>query len=67
MEFQNEIGQVSFYRNGVRLILLTLQSPLGTAFDSIPPGTYYPAVCMYYGEVQVTLNPKAKAPQEEKK
>lgn len=37
------------------------------AFDNIPPGTYYPAVCLYYGEVQVTLNPKAKIPAEGKK
>lgn len=47
--------------------ILMFQQPLGIAFDSIPPGTYYPAVCMYYGEVQVTLNPKAKVPSEEKK
>ena len=38
------------------------QKSLGTAFEGIPPGTYYPAVCLYYGEVQVTLNPKAKIP-----
>ena len=38
---------------------------MGTAFDSIPMGTYYPAVCLYYGEVQVTLNPRAKLPVEQ--
>lgn len=42
IEFVNGVGTLSFYRNG---------SPLGVAFDNIPPGTYYPAVCLYYGEV----------------
>ena len=35
---------------------------VGRAFDNLPPGTYYPAAWMYYGEVQVTLNPSAKKP-----
>ena len=42
-----------------------IQKSLGTAFEGIPPGTYFPAVCMYYGEVQVTLNPKANLPKAE--
>ncbi len=58
VEFMEGIGRLSFYRNG---------QPLGLAFDNIPPGTYYPAVCLYYGEVQVTLNPKAKIPNENDK
>ena len=58
IEFNNGIGSLSFYRNG---------TPLGLAFDNIPPDTYYPAVCLYYGEVQITLNPKAKIPTGDKK
>jgi hypothetical protein len=42
LEYKQGFGSLSYYRNG---------QALGLAFDNIPPGTYYPAVCMYYGEV----------------
>jgi tripartite motif-containing protein 9/67 len=42
LEFKNGAGKLSFYRNGAFL---------GVAHEGIPPATYYPAVCMYYGEV----------------
>ncbi|CAI2381496.1 unnamed protein product [Moneuplotes crassus] len=53
LQFDNGFASLSFYRNKVFI---------GNAFDNIPPGTLYPAVCLYYGEVQVTLNPTVKRP-----
>ena len=55
LEFKDSVGTLSFYRNN---------QFLGVAFENIPPGTYYPAVSMYYGEVSVTLNSRAQIPQE---
>lgn len=33
----------------------------GEAFNNLT-GTFYPALCMFYGEVQVTLDSKAPLP-----
>lgn len=41
-EFKNNIGHVSFLRNG---------NPLGICFNNIPAGEYYPCAYLYYGEV----------------
>lgn len=48
-EFKNEVGHVSFLRNG---------TPLGICFNNIPAGSYIPCAYLYYGEVQITLNTK---------
>ena len=50
-EFKNSIGHLSFLKNG---------QPLGVCFNNIPLGTYHPCACLYYGEVQITLDSKAK-------
>ena len=50
-EFKNNVGYLSFVKNG---------SPLGICFNNIPAGSYFPCVSMYYGEVQVTLDSKVK-------
>ena len=50
-EFKHGLGNVSFLRNG---------APLGICFNNIPAGEYYPCAYLYYGEVQITLNSKAK-------
>ena len=55
LEFKQGKGEITYYRNGQNL---------GVAFTNIPPGTYYPGVNLYYGEIQVTLNPKPKAPAD---
>jgi hypothetical protein len=49
-EFKQGVGHLSFLKNG---------TPLGVCFHNIPPGEYLPTACLFYGEVQVTLNPKA--------
>lgn len=28
-------------------------------YDNLPPASYYPTACLFYGEVQITLNPYA--------
>ncbi|CAK69624.1 unnamed protein product (macronuclear) [Paramecium tetraurelia] len=52
LEFRSGIGTLSFYRNGVKC---------GEAFNNLT-GTFYPALSMFYGEVQVTLDSKAPLP-----
>ena len=49
-EFKNNVGAVSFLRNG---------KPLGICFNNIPAGSYFPCAYLYYGEVQISLNSKA--------
>jgi len=41
-EFKNNLGFLSFLRNG---------NPLGICFSNIPFGQYYPCAYLYYGEV----------------
>lgn len=52
LEFRSGVGSLSFYRNGTKC---------GVAFSNLT-GTFYPAVSLFYGEVQVTLDPKAPMP-----
>ena len=52
LEFKSGVGTLSFYKNGTKC---------GVAFTNLT-GTFHPAVCMFYGEVQVTLDPKAQTP-----
>jgi SPRY domain len=52
LEFRGGVGTLSFYRNGAKC---------GEAFSNLT-GTLYPAVSLLYGEVQVTLDPKAAFP-----
>ncbi|KAM3135484.1 negative regulation of SNARE complex assembly [Paramecium bursaria] len=52
LEFRNGLGTLSFYRNGVKC---------GEAFNNLQ-GVFYPALSMFYGEVQVTLDPRAPIP-----
>lgn len=52
LEFKSGNGALSFYKNGTKC---------GVAFTNLT-GTFHPAVCMFYGEVQVTLDPKAQTP-----
>lgn len=49
LEFKSGLGSLSFFKNG---------SKCGTAFSELT-GPFYPAICMFYGEVQVTLDPTA--------
>lgn len=46
LEFTETEGQVSFYRN---------KKCLGVAYSGLPLATYYPAACLYYSSVRVTL------------
>ena len=57
-EFKNNVGNVSFLRNG---------TPLGICFNNIPMGQYYPCAYLYYGEVQITLDSKASLEDAMKK
>lgn len=41
-EFKNNVGYMSFLRNG---------NPLGICFNNIPSGSYLPVAYLYYGEV----------------
>jgi tripartite motif-containing protein 9/67 len=52
LEFRGGVGTLSFYRNGAKC---------GDAFNNLT-GTFYPAVALFYGEVQITLDPKAAFP-----
>ena len=52
LEFHGGVGTLSFYCNGAKC---------GEAFNNLT-GTFYPAVSMFYGEVQVALDPKAAFP-----
>jgi len=52
LEYKSGLASLSFYRNATRC---------GVAFTNLP-GSFYPAVCMNYGDVQVTLDPKAPMP-----
>ncbi|CAD8175890.1 unnamed protein product [Paramecium octaurelia] len=52
LEFRSGLGTLSFYRNGVKC---------GEAFSNLT-GTFYPALSMFYGEVQVTLDSKSPLP-----
>lgn len=56
LEFNSEDNtcSLSYYRNG------TYNEK---AFD-LPPGQYFPAVCIVTGDAQVTLNPNVKIPLE---
>ena len=51
LEFKNNMGYLTFLKNG---------SPLGVCFNNIPPGSYLPTAVLYYGEVQITLDSKAR-------
>ena len=53
LEFSLGIGSLSFYKNGTKY---------GVAFNNLSEGIYYPAVSMFCGEVQITLDPKAQKP-----
>lgn len=52
LEFKSGVGTLSFYKNGTKC---------GVAFNDLK-GVFHPAVCLFYGEVQVTLDPKAQTP-----
>jgi hypothetical protein len=52
LEFKGGIASLSFYRNGTKL---------GIAFSNLN-GTFYPTVCMFYGDIQLTLDPRASLP-----
>lgn len=52
LEFRTGVGTLSFYRNGTKC---------GQAFTNLS-GIFYPAVSLFCGEVQVTLDPKAPFP-----
>jgi len=52
LEYKSGVANLSFYRNGTKL---------GAAFSGLT-GSFHPAVCMNYGDVQVTLDPKAMMP-----
>ena len=58
LEFKGSLGYLSFLKNG---------TPLGVCFNNLPVGNYLPTACLYYGEVQVTLNPNARLDQALKK
>jgi len=51
LEFKSGIGHLTFLKN---------KTALGTCFNNLPAGIYYPAACLYYGEVQITLNSQAR-------
>jgi len=42
LEFKSGIGHLTFLKN---------KTALGTCFNNLPAGIYYPAACLYYGEV----------------
>jgi len=52
LEFKSGMATLSFYRNGTKY---------GVAFSNLA-GSFHPAVCMNYGDIQVTLDPKAPMP-----
>ena len=52
VEFTGDLASLVFFRNGTMC---------GEAFSNLE-GPFYPAICMFYGEVQVTLDPKAQVP-----
>jgi tripartite motif-containing protein 9/67 len=52
LEYKSGMATLSFYRNGTKY---------GVAFSNLA-GSFHPAVCMYYGDIQVTLDPKAPMP-----
>lgn len=52
LEYKSGLATLSFYRNGTKC---------GIAFSNLT-GSFYPAVCMHYGDVQITLDPKAPMP-----
>lgn len=52
LEYRNNNASLSFYRNGTKC---------GVAYDNLT-GSFYPAVLMNYGEMQVTLDSKAPFP-----
>ena len=52
LEFKQGLGTLSFFKNGIRC---------GEAFTDLT-GPLFPAVTMFYGEVQVTLDPTASKP-----
>jgi len=52
LEYKSGLATLSFYRNAAKC---------GIAFSNLA-GSYYPAVCMNYGDVQVSLDPKAPMP-----
>jgi len=52
LEYKSQIASLSFYRNGAKC---------GVAFGNLT-GSFYPAVCINYGEAQITLDPKAQMP-----
>ena len=66
LEFKSNLGHLTFLKNGVSFFcnkfnyLLFLQTPLGVCFNNLPAGTYCPTACLYYGEVQITLNSLAR-------
>ena len=49
LEFRQQMATLSFYKNGVKC---------GRKFNALT-GSFYPALAMFYGEVQVTLDPLA--------
>jgi tripartite motif-containing protein 9/67 len=46
LEFGESNATLSYTKNG---------SPMGVAFDNLPLETFYPAVSLYYVDVQVTI------------
>jgi len=52
LEYKSGLATLSFYRNATKC---------GVAFSNLT-GSFYPAVCMNYGDVQVTLDTKAPMP-----
>eukprot|EP00331_Platyophrya_macrostoma_P005446 CAMPEP_0176408176 /NCGR_PEP_ID=MMETSP0127-20121128/1806_1 /TAXON_ID=938130 /ORGANISM="Platyophrya macrostoma, Strain WH" /LENGTH=343 /DNA_ID=CAMNT_0017787433 /DNA_START=28 /DNA_END=1059 /DNA_ORIENTATION=+ len=52
LEYKSGMATLSFYRNGAKC---------GVAFGNLT-GTFVPAVCMNYGDIQVSLDPKATPP-----
>jgi len=52
LEFKSQIATLSFYRNGTKC---------GMAFSNLT-GSFLPAVCINYGDAQITLDPKAPMP-----
>ena len=56
-EFKNNIGYMTFLRNG---------KSLGICFDNIPAGSYYPVAYLNYGEIIIRLDSKARIEDCEK-